>query len=81
MIKVENNLTLLNCLSFGAIISVTDPVSVFVIFKELNVNKSIYILLFGESILNDAIGLILYDATINVKEYKNDRYKTFLLII
>jgi NhaP-type Na+/H+ or K+/H+ antiporter len=54
----------MNCLSYGAIISATDPVAVFSIFKELKVKKSVYILLYGESILNDAISLILYDTTI-----------------
>lgn len=37
---------------FGALISAVDPVAVLAIFQEVGVNKDLYYLLFGESLLN-----------------------------
>ncbi|XP_042190443.1 sodium/hydrogen exchanger 7 isoform X1 [Callorhinchus milii] len=48
-----------DCLFFGAIISATDPVTVLAIFHELQVDVDLYALLFGESVLNDAVAIIL----------------------
>ncbi|KAE8584776.1 hypothetical protein XENTR_v10021107 [Xenopus tropicalis] len=48
-----------DCLFFGAIISATDPVTVLAIFHELHVDVELYALLFGESVLNDAVAIVL----------------------
>ncbi|XP_035289219.1 sodium/hydrogen exchanger 6-like [Anguilla anguilla] len=48
-----------DCLLFGAIVSATDPVTVLAIFNELRVDVDLYALLFGESVLNDAVAIIL----------------------
>jgi sodium/hydrogen exchanger 8 len=40
---------------FGALISATDPVSVLAIFQELGTDVNLYALVFGESVLNDAV--------------------------
>uniref|UniRef100_A0A8D2LF58 Sodium/hydrogen exchanger n=1 Tax=Varanus komodoensis TaxID=61221 RepID=A0A8D2LF58_VARKO len=48
-----------DCLLFGAIASATDPVTVLAIFHELQVDVELYALLFGESVLNDAIAIVL----------------------
>jgi len=66
-------MSLRGAISFGAMISATDPVAVLSIFKEQRVKKGFYILLFGESILNDAISLILYD-TVNNPKLKHEKY-------
>uniref|UniRef100_A0A8C9TR15 Sodium/hydrogen exchanger n=1 Tax=Scleropages formosus TaxID=113540 RepID=A0A8C9TR15_SCLFO len=50
---------LTDCLFFGSLMSATDPVSVLAIFAELQVDSDLYILLFGESILNDAVAIVL----------------------
>jgi sodium/hydrogen exchanger-like protein 6/7 len=46
-------------LLFGAIISATDPVTVLAIFNDLNVDVDLYALVFGESVLNDAVAIVL----------------------
>lgn len=51
--------SLTNCLQFGAIISPTDPLAVLAIFQELGVDLNLYALIFGESILNDAVSIVL----------------------
>ncbi|TTS49341.1 Sodium/hydrogen exchanger 6 [Bagarius yarrelli] len=48
-----------DCLFFGAIVSATDPVTVLAIFNELQVDVDLYALLFGESVLNDAVAVVL----------------------
>ncbi|VDN98351.1 unnamed protein product [Rodentolepis nana] len=51
-----------DCLFFGAIISATDPVTVLAIFHDLNVDVDMYALVFGESVLNDAVAMSLSQA-------------------
>ncbi|KAL0993913.1 hypothetical protein UPYG_G00115490 [Umbra pygmaea] len=48
-----------DCLFFGAIVSATDPVTVLAIFNELKVDVDLYALMFGESVLNDAVAIVL----------------------
>ncbi|GBM69266.1 Na(+)/H(+) exchanger protein 7, partial [Araneus ventricosus] len=54
------NLHLVECLVFSALISAVDPVAVLAIFQEIGVNKNLYFLVFGESLLNDAVTIVLY---------------------
>ena len=51
---------LLFALLFGALISSTDPVAVISIFKEVGVPKRLQILVEGESLLNDACSIIMF---------------------
>lgn len=51
--------TFADCLYFGATISATDPVAVLAIFTDLKVDVTLYALVFGESILNDAVAIVL----------------------
>ncbi|EOA34683.1 hypothetical protein CARUB_v10022249mg [Capsella rubella] len=48
-------LPFVECLMFGSLISATDPVTVLSIFQELGSDVNLYALVFGESVLNDAI--------------------------
>ncbi|XP_010293462.1 PREDICTED: sodium/hydrogen exchanger 9, partial [Phaethon lepturus] len=48
-----------DCLFFGSLMSATDPVTVLAIFHELHVDADLYTLLFGESVLNDAVAIVL----------------------
>lgn len=47
--------------AFGALISATDPVSVLACFKELDADVDLNAILFGESIFNDAIAIVMYN--------------------
>ena len=51
--------SLLDCLYFGALISATDPVTILAIFNDLQVDVNLYALVFGESVLNDAVAIVL----------------------
>lgn len=52
--------TFLECWMFGSILSSTDPVAVLAIFNQLRVDPRLYALVFGESMLNDATSIVLY---------------------
>jgi len=47
-------------LLLGAIISPTDPLSVVVTFRQLGVARRLSVLVEGESLFNDAVGLVIF---------------------
>ena len=53
--------TLKESFAFGSLISATDPVAVLAIFKEMDADVNLYSIVFGESIFNDAIGIVMYE--------------------
>jgi solute carrier family 9 (sodium/hydrogen exchanger), member 8 len=54
--------TPLEALLFGALISAVDPVATLAIMgaKEINCDPLLYSLVFGESVLNDAVAIVLF---------------------
>lgn len=51
-------------LVFGALMSATDPVSVISIFKSFGVNKSLEIIMEGESLANDGVAIVLFKLSV-----------------
>jgi len=58
-------------LTFGALISATDPVSTLAVFQEKCVCPQLFYLVFGESVLNDAVGLVLFNTLAKFVGQKN----------
>uniref|UniRef100_A0AAZ1XMG3 Cation/H+ exchanger transmembrane domain-containing protein n=1 Tax=Oreochromis aureus TaxID=47969 RepID=A0AAZ1XMG3_OREAU len=54
---VLTNTGLLQCLLFGSITSAVDSAAVF---EKIQMKEILHILLFGESILSDAVAVVLY---------------------
>ncbi|KAI0077016.1 sodium/hydrogen exchanger, partial [Panus rudis PR-1116 ss-1] len=59
---LENlKLTLIECLTFGSTLSATDPVTILAIFNQYKVDPKLYTVIFGESLLNDAVSIVMYE--------------------
>jgi len=56
---LAKSFTFLDSLRFGALISATDPVTILAIFTDLHVDVNLYAIVFGESVLNDAVSMVL----------------------
>ncbi|XP_024988029.1 sodium/hydrogen exchanger 6 isoform X1 [Cynara cardunculus var. scolymus] len=74
-------LPLVECLMFGALISATDPVTVLSIFQELGTDTNLYALVFGESVLNDAMAISLYRTMSLVKSHSSSGENFFLIVV
>lgn len=57
--EVAYEFTVVESFAFGSLISAVDPVATLAIFHSLNVDEVLYMLVFGESILNDAVAITL----------------------
>ena len=59
-----DNLTLVQSLTFGSLISATDTVTIIAIVTHMKVDVNLNAYIFGESALNDAVAIVLYRTVI-----------------
>lgn len=57
--EVAYQLSFVESFAFGSLISAVDPVATVAIFHAMNVDPVLNMLVFGESILNDAVAIVL----------------------
>lgn len=72
------NVTFVEAMSVGATLSATDPVTILAIFNTYKVDPKLYTVIFGESILNDAIAIVLFETA---QKYKEGADKGSLTIV
>ncbi|XP_070174043.1 sodium/hydrogen exchanger 9-like isoform X3 [Littorina saxatilis] len=65
-----------DCFYFGAVISATDPVTVLALFNDLHVDVDLYAIVFGESVLNDAVAIVLSESVEVYGELSSDSFNT-----
>ena len=57
----ENPPDILETFLFSSLISAVDPVAVLALFEEIKADEILYMIVFGESLLNDAVTVVLYE--------------------
>lgn len=57
--KIAYELDIVESFAFGSLISAVDPVATLAIFHALDIDPILYMLVFGESVLNDAVSIVL----------------------
>lgn len=62
---VAYKLSFPECFAFGSLISAVDPVATLAIFQALDIDPVLNMLVFGESILNDAVSIGMSMATLS----------------
>jgi sodium/hydrogen exchanger-like protein 6/7 len=55
------DMSFVDAISVGATLSATDPVTILAIFNTYKVDPKLYTIIFGESILNDAVAIVLFE--------------------
>ncbi|GFR94011.1 sodium/hydrogen exchanger [Elysia marginata] len=82
---MDVTISLNDCFVFGAFISATDPetvlhlfplsvVTVLALFNDLHVDVDLYALVFGESVLNDAVAIVLSESVETYGELSTDEF-------
>lgn len=66
LLKID--IPLIYCFLFGAIISPTDPIAVAAILKKSQIPPRLETIIAGESMFNDAIGLILFVVLLGITD-------------
>ncbi|KAJ3339937.1 monovalent cation:H+ antiporter, CPA1 (nhx1) [Gonapodya sp. JEL0774] len=70
------HMSFMDCFTFGAILSSTDPVTVLAIFKQVGVDPKLYAIVFGESVLNDSVAIVLFST---LDHFKNRTFSVSAL--
>ncbi|KAJ5277955.1 hypothetical protein N7524_004108 [Penicillium chrysogenum] len=74
------DISFVEAISVGATLSATDPVTILAIFNLYKVEPKLYTIIFGESILNDAIAIVLFETAQRYHETGAAGSLTFLNI-
>ncbi|KAI0128482.1 Sodium/hydrogen exchanger family-domain-containing protein [Xylariales sp. AK1849] len=71
------DMTFVDAISVGATLSATDPVTILAIFNTYKVDPKLYTIIFGESILNDAIAIVIFETAQEYKKGEAGSYGIF----
>lgn len=71
------SLSILDCLIFGSTLSATDPVTILSIFNSKKVDPTLYSIIFGESLLNDAVSIVMFETLSKFRGQRIGIYSVF----
>jgi sodium/hydrogen exchanger 8 len=77
---IDGQLSFISALVFGSLISSTDPVTVLALLPP-DCDRRLYMLIFGESALNDAVAIILYRFFTSLSEADLSAAPFFLSVV
>eukprot|EP01035_Chromulina_nebulosa_P005071 gene5071-6877_t len=60
-VGVSTHFTLTEAMSYGSVVSATDPVTTIAVFDQLKVEPALYTIVVAVSILDDAVSIIMFD--------------------
>ncbi|KAJ1669605.1 monovalent cation:H+ antiporter, CPA1 (nhx1), partial [Coemansia sp. RSA 25] len=70
---IENiGFSLLDSLILGTILSATDPVTILAVFEQLRVDPKLFSIIFGETVFNDAVAIVLFVTLSNLRASGRD---------
>ncbi|KAJ1899175.1 monovalent cation:H+ antiporter, CPA1 (nhx1) [Kickxella alabastrina] len=70
---IENiEFSLLDSLMLGTILSATDPVTILAVFEQLRVDPKLFSIIFGETVFNDAVAIVLFVTLGNLRSAGQD---------
>jgi solute carrier family 9 (sodium/hydrogen exchanger), member 8 len=78
---VAYKLSFVESFAFGSLISAVDPVATLAIFQALDVDPILNMLVFGESILNDAVAIVLTTTILEIDSSELQSMGTANLIL
>lgn len=78
---VAYRLSFIESFAFGSLISAVDPVATLAIFQALDVDPVLNMLVFGESILNDAVAIVLTTTILEIDTPESALMSTAQLIL
>ena len=66
------NIPFVESLAFGALISSIDPIAVLSVLNNMGMSDKdpIYVLIFGESLLNDGVAIVLFQTLVHFMDEK-----------
>lgn len=67
-------LSFVDAISVGATLSATDPVTIIAIFNTYKVDPKLYTIIFGESILNDAVAIVIFETAQRYNKGESEGY-------
>lgn len=68
MMDSDTPIPFIDSLHFGCFISAIDPVATISIFQSMHVSDNIYMIVFGESTLNDAVAIALASSSEGIRD-------------
>ncbi|KAL0238208.1 hypothetical protein GEMRC1_012681 [Eukaryota sp. GEM-RC1] len=69
--SMRTTLGLAPAIAFGAAMNAVDPIAVVATFEEIHVNHTLNNIVFGESVINDGIAIVLFRLVIGVERIAN----------